>query len=44
MEENYNIFAVDPVTFEYQEYSEADENIIPTQSLDTVVFTIYRLH
>ena len=35
MEENYNIFPVNPDTFEYQEYSQVDENLIPTQSLDT---------
>jgi hypothetical protein len=35
MEDNYILLPVDPETFEYQEYSESDENIIPTQSIDT---------
>ena len=39
MEEEYNIIPVDPDTFEYQEYSDQDENIIPTQSLDTAFDT-----
>mgnify|MGYP003642140145 FL=1 len=35
MEENYTIIPVNPDTFEYQEYSQADESIIPSQSIDT---------
>ena len=35
MEENYTIIPVNPDTFEYQEYSQVDENIIPSQSIDT---------
>ena len=35
MEENYTLIPVDPDTFEYQEYSEQDSNLIPQQEIDT---------
>ena len=35
MNQNVNIYSVNPETFEFQEYSNSDENLILTQSLDT---------
>ena len=35
MEENTTIIQVDPTTFEYQEYTTADEQLIPSSSFDT---------
>jgi len=35
MEETYTVIQVNPDTFEYQEYSERDTNVIPQQEIDT---------
>lgn len=35
MEENTTLIQVDPTTFEYQEYTTADEQLIPSSSFDT---------